>query len=129
MRVLVTGSRYHPESFIERVHAVLFPLFHVFSEGGEKITFIHGDNPRGVDAMVKKIAEELGANEWAIPAEWDFFRSLGKPKAAGAIRNLEMVEELQPDMVIAFPHSNGRGTQDCIEAARRAGIITVIYGP
>jgi len=41
-------------------------------------------------------------------------------KAAGPIRNAQMLEEGGPDLVIAFP--GGRGTADMISKAKKAGV-------
>jgi predicted Rossmann-fold nucleotide-binding protein len=68
-----------------------------------------------------------GANDWAksenIPviacrADW---KKHGK--AAGPIRNREMIRLHQPDYVVALP--GGRGTADMINAAEAAGIPVI----
>lgn len=41
-------------------------------------------------------------------------------KAAGHIRNQQMLDEGKPDLVLAFP--GGRGTADMVRRARKAGI-------
>lgn len=41
-------------------------------------------------------------------------------KAAGAIRNQQMLDEGKPDLVVAFP--GGRGTADMVRRAKKAGI-------
>ena len=67
------------------------------------------------------------AGQWArrnaIPlithyADWDTYG-----KAAGSIRNGEMLEWWKPVLVIAFP--GGAGTHNMIEKARAAGVSTV----
>lgn len=64
------------------------------------------------------------ADEWAIArgvpvrhflADW---RAHGR--AAGPIRNQRMLDEVRPDVVIAFP--GGRGTADMVQRARAAGV-------
>jgi hypothetical protein len=53
------------------------------------------------------------------PANWRRFR-----RAAGIIRNAEMLEKGQPDLVLAF-HVNlaeSRGTRDMVERALAAGV-------
>jgi len=41
-------------------------------------------------------------------------------KAAGPIRNQEMLDMWQPDLVVAFP--GGDGTKSMVELARKAGV-------
>lgn len=50
-----------------------------------------------------------------VPADW---RSYGK--AAGAIRNQRMLDEYDPELVVAFP--GGRGTADMVRRAEKAGV-------
>lgn len=64
---------------------------------------------------------------------WAVFRNRGRVrfaaewgrygKAAGAIRNQQMLDEGRPDLVVAFP--GGRGTADMIRRARAAGLEVV----
>ncbi len=64
------------------------------------------------------------AREWAearrVPVQtfrpdWKRFR-----RAAGPIRNKQMITEGKPDLVVAFP--GGRGTANMVELARAAGV-------
>lgn len=48
--------------------------------------------------------------------------------AAGGIRNKQMLNEGKPDLVIAFPTENSKGTWDMVRRAKRAGIETVVVG-
>jgi len=50
-------------------------------------------------------------------------------RAAGPIRNQEMIDECKPDLVVAFP--GGRGTADMVRRAKAAGIrvIEVQHNP
>lgn len=65
------------------------------------------------------------AHQWALArgiptvrqhAKWD-----EQGKAAGPIRNGEMIKRHQPDYVMAF--AGGRGTNNMVEQAGRAGIV------
>lgn len=62
------------------------------------------------------------------PADWD-----RHGKAAGPIRNREMLAASEPDLVIAFvdkPLTRSRGTHDMVTIAREAGITTwVTHAP
>ena len=64
------------------------------------------------------------AREWCIarkiayvnyPADWTVHG-----KAAGPIRNQQMIDRGRPDRVLAF--SGGKGTADMIARANRAGV-------
>jgi hypothetical protein len=52
-------------------------------------------------------------------ANWDKYG-----KAAGGIRNQQMLDENEIDTAVAFP--GGTGTKDMIKKARKAGICTII---
>lgn len=70
---------------------------------------------------------DTGARRWGrnnqipvqtFPADWD-----GYGKSAGYIRNKQMLDEGQPDLVMAFP--GGKGTSNMIEQAKKAGVEVV----
>lgn len=67
---------------------------------------------------------DSAAIDWAVvnwvqfkeyPADWDTYG-----KAAGAIRNKQMLTEGKPDLVLAFP--GGRGTANMVGQAKKANI-------
>ena len=71
-------------------------------------------------------ADEL-AREWCVrwhytyehfPADW---KKHGR--AAGPIRNQQMIDEGKPDLVVAFP--GGRGTADMVNRAKLAGLEVI----
>jgi len=76
---------------------------------------IHG-GARGADKMADEIGRELGFIVVEVPADWDKYG-----RSAGAIRNREMLD-MKPDLVIAFPTAESRGTWNCVNEARRRGI-------
>jgi hypothetical protein len=78
---------------------------------------IEGGAP-GADFMARKFADWMGIPVETYPADW----SLGK--AAGPIRNLQMLEEGRPDLVVAF--EGGAGTRNMVKQARRAGVEVVM---
>lgn len=61
------------------------------------------------DAIVDKVARRLGITVRCYPADWQ-----KHGRAAGPIRNRNMLLKEMPDVVVAFPEPNGKGTQDCI---------------
>lgn len=112
MRVLVCGGRNYDDS--RRVYAVLDKLH---AEAG--IDCIVEGGARGADALARRWAENVGG----VPvetyeADWE-----NQGTFAGPARNKRMLDEGQPDVVIAFP--GGRGTADMIRKARRAGVEVV----
>jgi hypothetical protein len=85
------------------------------------LVIIHGDY-RGADRL---------ADEWAVircvlveryVADW-----VGLGRAAGPIRNQQMIDEGKPDLVIAFPMlGKSIGTFDLMSRATKAGIRMVV---
>jgi predicted Rossmann-fold nucleotide-binding protein len=80
-------------------------------------TLVHGA-ARGADSLCAAVATKQGIQREAHPADWE---SLGK--AAGAIRNQEMVDS-GLDLLLAFP--GGMGTADMVTRSKKAK-IKVIY--
>ena len=81
------------------------------------VTIISG-GAKGADSM---------AEDWAI-VHWCSFKEYKADwnkhgKAAGPIRNQQMLEEGKPDLVVAFP--GGRGTADMVKRAREAGVKVI----
>ena len=75
---------------------------------------IHGA-AKGADSLASEWAALNEVKEEVFPADW---KTHGR--AAGPIRNQQMLDEGKPDLVIAFP--GGRGTADMVKRARKAGI-------
>lgn len=80
------------------------------------LVVIHG-GARGADSLAERWCREHPSNQlmMTFAADW-----ATHGKAAGPIRNQEMIEEGRPSTVIAFP--GGRGTADMIRRAEAAGI-------
>lgn len=120
MRVLVCGGRDfgHPNTLEED-----FIRLTLYQNLSYKDVIIEGE-ARGVDLAARRFAEEHGLAFEAYPADWD-----KHGKAAGFIRNKEMLTKGKPDIVIAFP--GGRGTAMMVELAKKAGVkvIEVAYEP
>jgi len=59
-----------------------------------------------------------------FPADWD-----KHGKAAGPIRNTEMIEDGRPDVVIAFTYDlpSSKGTADTVKKAKKAHIPVFVY--
>jgi len=70
---------------------------------------------RGADHMARQFAKWKGIPVRTFYADWDFHG-----RAAGPIRNRDMLTEGKPDLVVAF--EGGRGTADMVRQAKEAGI-------
>lgn len=108
--ILVTGSRDWTD---QGGIAVLLDHY----AAGRDIRVVHGGQ-RGADMLADKIAR--GRPGWEVQRYVAHWRKYGK--AAGAIRNQEMIDKEHPDLVIAFPLPQSKGTYDCINRARKAKI-------
>lgn len=109
MKILVCGGRDYSDW--GRINEVLS------SKVTYRDTIIHGD-ALGADRLAGKWAKEVGVQVLSYPADWEKY-----PKAAGPIRNQQMLDEGKPDLVIAFP--GGRGTADMVRRAKKAGIKVI----
>jgi hypothetical protein len=118
MKVLVTGSRDHDPEWV-RDQVVRWVRENA---PAERVTVIHGDAP-GADWGAHLASQSITeCAEVRVPAQWTTF---GKP--AGPRRNAEMLEDYQPDVVLAFPLGESRGTRDCIAQATRRGVEVLVY--
>lgn len=122
-RILVCGARDWIDAriindIIEGVH------FNVLMNYGVLVV-IEGGAP-GADQLAGKIADsDTRIKHECYPANWKRFG-----RAAGPIRNQQMLDEGQPDVVYAF-HDNiyeSKGTKDMVNRAKKAGIPVYIIG-
>lgn len=106
-RVLVTGGRNYKNR--RRVFSVLDKLRpDLVIQGGAS----------GADVLAASWAMIHGVACFTCDAPWN---ALGR--RAGPVRNRWMIQYGQPDLVVAFP--GGRGTADCVRAAREANVEVV----
>lgn len=111
MRVLVCGGR----NFHDRI--AVFGWLQACHLTHKIECVIHGD-ASGADYLAGRWAETEKVPVRAFPADWD-----QHGKAAGPMRNQQMVDDGKPDLVIAFP--GGRGTADMRRRATAAGIKVI----
>jgi YspA, cpYpsA-related SLOG family len=107
MRVLVCGGRDFSDG--PKLVSTLHSLFLMPND-----VIIHGNAP-GADWMANAWAREHDIAVRVFPADWKKYG-----RAAGPIRNQQMLDEGKPHLVIAFP--GGKGTADMVARAKRAGI-------
>ena len=115
-RVLVTGGRGYSDR--EAVFARLATCRHEAARSGLKLIVIHGYCPTGADHWAALWCRREGIDERRYPAQWSLHG-----RSAGPRRNQRMLDEEQPNLVLAFPGS--RGTADLIRRARSAGVLVV----
>lgn len=116
-RILITGSRnWTNRSVIDRA------LRNAWQQLGERkdAVLVHGA-ARGADSLAAWIWASKGFPVEAHPAKWDDFG-----KRAGYIRNKTMVD-LGADVCLAFPLGESRGTRNCMDLARKAGIEVRVF--
>jgi hypothetical protein len=110
MKVLVCGGRDYSDAF--KVGAALAPLEpSIVIQGGAK----------GADALAKEWAIKHDIHVWTYLADWETHG-----RAAGPIRNQWMLENSEPNVVVAFP--GGRGTADMVRRAKKAGVRVIEIG-
>lgn len=78
---------------------------------------IHG-GANGADQIARQWATVRGVECVEYVADWK-----RHGRAAGPVRNQQMLDDGKPDLVMAFP--GGRGTSDMVRRARLAGVVVV----
>lgn len=121
-RVLVCGGRDYNDR--AALYYELNRLIGSYSDGDNydvrtQLTVITGA-ARGADTLADEWAMEYGAKREVYPADWAKHK-----KAAGPIRNQQMLDEGKPSLVIAFP--GGAGTADMVRRAKAAGIAVIQF--
>lgn len=120
IRLLVCGSRDWTDR--KRIRDEIVAI------GVENIdVLIEGEAP-GADVISKEVILDLGfpANRiLKFPANWTKFH-----KAAGPIRNQQMLIEGRPTLVLAFHDDleKSKGTKDMHDRAKKAGINVKVFG-
>lgn len=91
---------------------------------GNDIVLVHGNCPTGADRMASEIWGQL----WGFPVEAHPALWKTEGKASGPRRNQRMVD-LGADGCLAFIDGPSRGTRDCADRARKAGIPVRYFQP
>ncbi|MFD5308264.1 SLOG family protein [Streptomyces ardesiacus] len=112
--VIVTGSRDLRDWY--RV----FQELHSLMKENDELTVRHGGCPTGADSLahlwVSSWWPGSGVHEEIFPADWETHK-----KKAGPIRNREMAQA-GADLCLAFPLGESRGTWNCVNECKKAGI-------
>lgn len=122
--ILVTGSRdWTDENAVEKhLLKLIVDLGYRFPD----VAVVAG-GADGVDTMTKDICLRHCIAFFECSAPWEFFRRVGNARAAGPMRNGWMVRWMRPQAVLALhPYLPGsKGTKNCVEQARKAGVPTI----
>lgn len=121
MRILVCGTRTWKDAvgIKEALDEALDTL-----KPGDTLTIIEG-GAKGADQLAGGWAEaraDIGVLHKCFPADWDKFG-----KRAGYIRNVQMLQEGEPDLVIAFWDGKSKGTGMMIALAEAWGVKVNVY--
>lgn len=120
--MLITGSR-HWADVETMVSALNYAIGLLDGHARDSILLIEGECPYGgADVLARDLWWGLGRPVLGVPANWPV---LGK--RAGFERNQRMVD-MMPDLVLAFPEGESRGTRDCMRRASEAGIRVSNWG-
>lgn len=118
MRVLICGSRDWTD-----VAAIRAALCHVMAEN--HVELVIDGAARGADSLGHETAVKWNIPTARFPANWQQYG-----KAAGPIRNQQMLDEGKPDLVLAFyDPATSRGTKDMVQRARKAGVTVIEHYP
>jgi hypothetical protein len=120
-RILVCGSRDWDDP-APVAHALCGYLYYDAEYSGELVVIQGG--AKGADELALKWAQGNECAWLTYPADW---KKHGK--AAGPIRNQQMLDEGKPDVVWAFvtrPLEESRGTADMVRRATAAGVPTYV---
>ncbi len=116
MKVIVCGSRSFSAS-----EFVWTRLDALHADMG--FTLVVTGGARGADNLADFWAVGKGIPTVEMPAKWDLYG-----RAAGPIRNKEMLDTHRPGLVVAFKDKPvSRGTDHMLNIATRAGVGTIVY--
>lgn len=119
MKVLVCGGREYDDW--DQFSREMYQLYKEADIDGyaNKVNFsvVSGD-AKGADFLARVWCKFRYLSYQEYKANWKKFG-----QAAGPIRNQEMLNDSQPDVVIAFP--GGKGTADMVSRATKAGVKVI----
>lgn len=107
MRVIVCGGRAYDDAMRVRDTLDALGIMDLATGGADG-----ADELAGQWAILHSVPLQIYRADWAKHG-----------RAAGPIRNQQMLDEFKPDAVVAFP--GGRGTADMVRRAKAAGVRVV----
>lgn len=121
-KILVTGSRNWKNKEIIRVTFTHHMINWRVNPTPEYI-LIQGECPYGgADIIARDLFLEWELPVISVPAQWGIHGKYAGPK-----RNIFMLDTFKPDIVLAFPLDDSKGTRHCILEARKREIPTYVY--
>ena len=117
MRLLICGDRNWDDKNLIRIAIKELQQLHTIE------CIIQGE-ARGADTQGKEVAEEMNIPILSFKPDWN---KLGR--AAGIIRNKEMLIDGKPDYVLAFHDDikNSKGTGNMIKITQKAGVLFTVW--
>lgn len=112
MRVVVFGGRDYTDR--DRVYSI---LDRCYTKYGDDLEIISG-MARGADRLAWEWCKGRGVKCHEFPADW-----VRHKKAAGPIRNQQMIDEGRPNFGIGFP--GGDGTEDMFRRLHKVPVRTI----
>ncbi|MFO7295318.1 MAG: DUF2493 domain-containing protein [Clostridia bacterium] len=117
--IVVCGGRFYTDK--QRVFDTLDKMY---SNSIDTFVVVEGGSSYGADSFARQWVRRRkleGKNVECITvkANWKLYG-----KAAGPIRNQQMIDDYRPEKVLAFP--GHKGTKDMIARARKAGIPVIL---
>ena len=114
MRVLICGDRNWDDKETIEKYILSLPMGSVIIQG----------KCRGADEIARYYAFAYGYEYIDFPADWEKYG-----KAAGPIRNRQMLDKGDPDIVVAFHNdiNQSKGTANMLKQAKERGIPTEIH--
>lgn len=111
MKIIVCGGRnFHDSALINRTLTA--------AHRQKRVSLVATGGAKGADRLAARWAKTNGISTRTFHPDWD-----KHGKAAGPIRNGQMLDETRPEMVIAF--EGGRGTRDMLTRAHAAHVQTM----
>ena len=118
LKILICGDRNYTN-----YDSILYSITKISLKN--KLSSVIEGGAKGADRLGRQAAQAIGVPEIiTFKADWEKYG-----KAAGPIRNRQMIKEGSPNLVLAFHSniSNSKGTKDMIFAANQAGIPIFLY--
>jgi hypothetical protein len=118
LRVLISGGRDYKD--YQKIYDAL-----VAHGGADKIGVVIHGGARGADTLAEIACQSLKIPTWPFPISEEDWRTKGY--AAGPLRNQQMLDEAAPEILLAFPGPDSRGTWDMVRRTLDAGLPVRLY--
>lgn len=124
-RILICGDRNYGKSSNQKICQKNIEETLTLWNLEEIECIIQGECPYGgADYLAKMVAQKLHIPVLSFPADWKTYG-----KRAGPIRNMQMLKEGKPTVVIAFHDDieTSKGTKHMMTIAKKEGIPVYLY--